>query len=126
MIFGMPCECELDLEKRWVRARAWGVVTYDEVMAVRRKFTGDARFTPEFRQLYDGREVTRLAITTSQVGELAMETIFGPGARRAFVAPSSETYSMMRLFQIYRGINAGKEQIGLFRTVEEAVAWLEG
>ena len=30
----------------------------------------------------------------------------------------------MRLYQIYRAVNAGKEQIRLFRTLEEAEAWL--
>jgi hypothetical protein len=30
----------------------------------------------------------------------------------------------MRLYQIYRAVNAGKEQIRLFRTMDEAEAWL--
>ena len=122
----MPCDCELDLERRWVRARAWGAVTYDEVMATRRKFTSDPEFTPYFCQLYDGRDVTRLALTASQVGELARATLFGPGSRRAFVAPTRETYGVVRLFKIYREINAGREKIDLFRSIEEAEAWLAG
>ena len=51
----MPCDCELDLERRWVRARAWGVVTYADALAGRKKFIERPRFSPDFRQLYDGR-----------------------------------------------------------------------
>jgi hypothetical protein len=122
----MPCDCELDLEKRWVRGRAWGVVTVAEIVATRKKFMSDAGFRPDFRQLYDGREVTKLALTASEVGQLAMDTMFAPGTRRAFVTPTHETYGLMRLYQIYRAVNAGKEQILLCRTMEEAEAWLAG
>lgn len=120
----MPCDCELDLERRWVRARAWGVVTLADAMANRKKFMSDPEFRPDFCQLYDGREVTRLVLTASEVGHLAIDTVFGPGTRRAFVTPTHETYGLMRLYQIYRAVNAGKEQIRLFRTLEEAEAWL--
>lgn len=112
------------MERRWVRARAWGVVTYADAMWVRKKFTGDPRFEPDFYQLYDGRDVTRMALTASEIGTLAMGTVFGARSRRAFVAPLRQVYELMRMFQIYRGINAGPEQIRLFRTMEEAEAWL--
>jgi hypothetical protein len=121
----MPCECELDLVKRWVRCRAWGIVTYDEGIAARRKFTSDPNFSPDFNQIYDAREVTRLAITAAEIGVLARDDVFGPGSRRAMVAPRTDTYSFGRTFQLYRQINAGKEQIKLFRTIEEAEAWLD-
>ena len=120
----MPCDCELDLERRLVRARAWGVVTFAEAMANRQKFMGAPGFKPDFCQLYDGREVTKLALTASEVGQLAIDTVFGPGTRRAFITPTQETYGLLRLYQIYRAVNAGKEQIRLFRTLEDAEAWL--
>lgn len=121
----MPCDYLLDLERRRVVCRAWGVVTRDDAMANRRNFTSDPNFRPEFDQLYDGRDVTRMALTASEVGQLAMDTVFNPKSRRAFITPTSETYSMMRLYKMYRGINAGSEYIQLFRTLEEAEAWLD-
>jgi hypothetical protein len=122
----MPCDCELDLERRWVRARAWGIVTYEEAMANRRKFTSDPNFTPDFYQIYDARDVTRIAISASETGMLAMDAVFSAKSRRAMVAPHSETYNFGRMFQLYRGINAYKDQIKLFRSMEEAEAWLAG
>ena len=120
----MPCDCELDLERRLVRACAWGNVTYDEVIAVRKKFTSDPNFKPDFNQIYDGRGVTRINITASEIGLLAMDDVFGPTSRRALIAPRSDTFGFGRTFQLYRQINAGKEQIKIFHTMEEAEAWL--
>jgi hypothetical protein len=55
---------------------------------------------------------------------LAMDAVFSAKSRRALVAPHSETYGFGQMFKIYRGINAYKDQIKLFRSVEEAEAWL--
>ena len=48
---------------------------------------------------------------------------FAPGRAGALEA-ARETYELLRLYGIYRAVNAGKEQIRLFRTMEEAEAWL--
>jgi len=122
----MPCDCELDLERRWVRVRAWGVLTYEEIVESRRKFTSDPNFAPDFSQLADGREVTRIAVAASQVGLLAGQHIFGPQSRRAFVAPKRDTFDLIRKYQIYRELNAGEDKIKIFRSLEEAEAWLAG
>jgi hypothetical protein len=112
------------MERRWVRSRAWGVVTYAEAIAARRKFADDPRFTPSFHQIYDGREVTRIVLTVGEICVLAEETMFGPKSRRAFVAPRRDTYDLARTYKTYRELNAGKEQMRVFRTMEEAEAWL--
>jgi hypothetical protein len=125
MIQFVPVDCELDLARRWVKVRAWGVLTYDEIVASRRKFTTDPNFTPDFSHLADGREVTRIVVSASQIGALASAHIFGPRSRRAFVAPKGDTYDLTRMYQIYRQINGGAEQIRLFRTMEEAETWLD-
>ena len=122
----MPCACELDLERRWVRCRAWGVVTYDEAIAARRKFTSDPNFAPNFAQIYDASEVTRMTFSGAEIGLLARDAVFEPGSRRALVAPHRETYNFGRSFLLYHQINANKQQIKLFRTVAEAETWLAG
>jgi hypothetical protein len=120
----VPCECELDLSRRWVKVRAWGLLTYDEVMAARRKFTGDPNFMPDFFQIYDVREVTRAPLTAAEVAELAKAPVFAATSRRACVTTNGETYGILRMFQIFRELSAGKEQIRLFRSIDDAEAWL--
>jgi hypothetical protein len=120
----MPCDCVLDLERRWVKVTASGVLTFEEMMATRHKFTSDPNFSPDFYQLYDSRAVTRTTLTAIEVGQAAMANIFSSSSRRAVVAPGGETYGVARMFQIYRGLNAGSETIKVFRSIEEAEAWL--
>jgi hypothetical protein len=95
-------------------------------MATRRKFAGDPNFKPDFFQLYDVRDVTRASLTASEVIELAKTPIFAPDARRACITTNGETYGIARMFQIYRELNGGNEQIRLFRSIEAAEAWLAG
>jgi hypothetical protein len=120
----MPCDSDLDMERRWVRSRAWGVVTNAEALAGRRKFADDSRFTSDFHQIYDGREVTRITLTASEIVALSREDMFGPRARRAFVAPRRDTYDLARMYVTYRKLHFGKEDMRVFRTMEEAEAWL--
>lgn len=120
----MPCDCEVDVERRWVRSRAWGVLTLAEGLAMRHKFMTHPAFTPDFYQLFDARDVTRIAITAVETGELAKDRVFSPQSRRAFVVPSREAHDFARMYQLFRGINAGSELIRTFRTIEEAEQWL--
>jgi hypothetical protein len=120
----MPCESEVDPERRLVKVRAWDVVTYAELMAARLKFTRDPAFDPDFFQLYDLSEVKRAPITEDQVRQLATDAVFSSGSRRAFVASSAFSYGLTRMFATYREINGGREQIELFRSVAAAEEWL--
>jgi hypothetical protein len=122
----MPCDYELDLKRRRVLCRAWGVVTYDEALANRNNFLKDPDFSPDFDQLYDACGVTRLIISASETGMLAMDAVFNQKSRRALVAPRSDIYDFGRMFTLYRSINSYKDQIRLFRTREQAEAWLDG
>jgi hypothetical protein len=120
----MPCDCEVDAERRWVRARAWGVVTYAEAMAMRAKFLSDPNFSEDFYQIIDGRDVTRMAITPAEIGQMAKDKVFSPRSRRTMVAPTRDTYDFARMYQLFRGINAGSEMMRVFKTMEEAEKWL--
>ena len=122
----MPCDCELDLEHRCVRARGWGVLTFEEALATRHKFLSDPAFEPDFDQIYDGTAITRLPFTAAQVAELARADMFNERSRRAFVAPQSDTSGAVRLYQSYRKVNGGREKIRVFRTLAAAEAWLAG
>lgn len=120
----MPCDYEMDVERRWVRSRAWGVLTLKELVEARRRFAADPAFQPEFCQLFDGREVTRVAMTAAEAGELAKDGVFSSQSRRAFVAPGRETHDLVRMYQFFRKVNAPSEPLRVFRTMEEAERWL--
>jgi hypothetical protein len=81
----------------------------------------DARLTPDFRQVADFRDVTRLDVTSDGVRRSATNNPWGPDARRAFVAPLDETLGMIRMFGIYMHATA---QFQIFRTLEPAMEWI--
>ena len=43
----MPWSYEIDADHRLVRARAWGVLTHDQITALRLRYTGDPAFRPD-------------------------------------------------------------------------------
>ena len=120
----MPWSYEIDPDHRLVRSRAWGVLTYDEITALRLRYTRDPAFQPDFSQLFDLREVTSISATLDQLQESASHAAFGPGTRRAFVATNPVPYAFSRMYEAYREFNGGQEQIEVFRSIEDAEKWL--
>lgn len=120
----MPSAYEIDLKRRLVRSRAWGVLTHDDVMATRLEMERDPAFRPDFSQVYDFREVSPAAMSAARVRELAGYSTFGPGSRRAFVATHDVVYGLLRLYALEREALGGKERMAVFRSIEDAKAWL--
>ena len=120
----MPWSYEIDPEHRLVRSRAWGVLTHEEITALRLRYTGDPAFQSDFSQLFDLRDVTSVTATLDELQEAAGFSHFGPGTRRAFVATNPVPYAFSRMYEAYREFNGGQEQIEVFRTIEDAEKWL--
>jgi hypothetical protein len=120
----MPWNYEIDINHRLIRARAWGVLTHEEITALRLRYTGDPEFQPDFSQLFDLREVTTVSATLDELQEVAGFSVFSPGVRRAFVATNPVPYAFSRMYEAYREFNGGQEQIEVFRSIEEAEKWL--
>ena len=122
----MPAECEVDPVRRLVKVRVWGVFTPANVMETRAKFTSDPAFSPVFFQLFDISEVTVVDMTAQEVRAAAVDEVFSENSRRALVAPRDDVFGLSRMFAIFREIHGGRERIEVFRTLEEAEAWLAG
>jgi hypothetical protein len=120
----MPWNYEIDADHRLVRSRAWGVLTYQEITALRLRYTGDPAFRSDLSQLYDLRDVTSVTATLDELQEVATHASFGPGTRRAFVATHPVPYAFSRMYEAYRDFNGGQEEIEVFRSMEEAEKWL--
>jgi hypothetical protein len=120
----MPWNYEIDADRRLVRARAWGVLTYEEITALRLGYTGDPAFQADFSQLFDLREVTTVSATLEELQKSAAFSHYGPGTRRAFVATNPVPYAFSRMYEAYREFNGGHEQIEVFRSIADAEKWL--
>ena len=121
----MPADYEIDVERQLVHSRAWGHVTDTDLLEHQRRLALDPRFHSDFSQLWDLLGVTNYdAVTADGLKQGAKLHLYGPRSRRAIVATDLGSFGMARMFEAYRDIAGGKEQIRVFRRLEEAWAWL--
>lgn len=119
----MPTEFRVDRSLRLVRSSASGKLTENESLQHYARLRADPSFQPTFRQLCDLRAVTDIEASVPFLQELARTSTFAPGAKRAFVAPTDLYYGLARMLQMFGELEGS--EIGVFRTMEEAEAWLE-
>jgi len=122
----MPTSYSIDKARRLVLSRFWGLLTNSEVRSHRRNLSTDPAFDPAFHHLSDFRELIVAAVSDSVVTEVARESVFGRGARRAFVL-DEEQYQrsgLERLFKQYAEQAPG-QRIKVFHDFAEAERWAE-
>lgn len=118
----MPGSYLIDLPRRIVFSRGWGVLTDMEIGAHAETLRADPRFDPGFRQIANFLELTQVRVTAEGVRNVALHNPFRPEARRAFAVPSDETFGLTRMFELYTDSHA--DQFGIFRALGPAMEWL--
>ena len=121
----MPAEYHIDREANAVYSRAWGTLTDSDLLEHQRLITNDPAFTPDLHQLFDLREVTKVALTSEGIRLLASRDPFGVGSRRAFVVTPGATavFGMMRMFQILTNEHPDELRVQ-FDHIGKARSWL--
>jgi hypothetical protein len=121
----MPSDYAIDAQRQLVYSRAWGGLTDADLFDHQRRLGLDPRFHPDFSQLLDFLGVTSSkGVTANGVKEVARRHLFGPHSRRALVASDPSTFGLARMFETYREIFGSEEQLKVFRSLEDAWAWL--
>ncbi|HVP71478.1 MAG TPA: hypothetical protein VMS45_09135 [Gemmatimonadaceae bacterium] len=118
----MPADYKLDLDKRMVFARGWGVLTADDLLDWQKRIRSDPEFEPSFRMLIDFTDVTEAAFDANTIQQLASIQTFLHTTKRAIVAPALEHFGIARMFQILLGEEG--ELVEVFREVPPARKWL--
>jgi hypothetical protein len=117
-------EYTVDADRRFVRVRLWGALTPGDIHTAAEELRGDARVGQDFSELIDLRELTSVkAIGSEDVRALATAAL-DPSSKRAFVTDDSATFGLARMFATLRTLKDSREQVGVFRTIEEAQDWL--
>jgi hypothetical protein len=120
----MPSSYEIDVARRLVRARLWGVVTFADLKENRLRMLEDPAFRPDLSQLTDVSDATKIAMTADEIQEFARILPFAPEARRAIVVPNDATFGLARMFETYREAVVGNDPLRLFRNLKDAEEWL--
>jgi hypothetical protein len=118
----MPASFRIDPSRRIVLTTISGVITFEQIVALAVALKGDSLFHPSFAELLDVRQTTFTSLTFQELAQLA-RTIdpFSPKALRAIVAPDDLIYGTSRIYQAVRDQG---NNVQVFRTMEEARAWL--
>ena len=119
----MPVTFEIDPERRMVRTVASGLVTYDDLA---RHLAEEERDNAlGFAEVFDGRGATT-DLTPNQARALVVRTDAllrkGRFGALAIVTDDNFAFGMARMYQILA--EPLPVQIGVFRTLDEATAWL--
>jgi hypothetical protein len=118
----MPASHEIDVRRRLVLSRAWGVLTTAEVADHYRAIAADPAFEPGFSQLADLSEVEHVDMSAPSVRREALETVFGPHSLRAFIAPMDKQAFVAKLYGLYG--RYVRQNIQVFPNRREAERWL--
>ncbi|HEV2196770.1 MAG TPA: hypothetical protein VGR55_14395 [Candidatus Acidoferrum sp.] len=111
----MPEFYKIDKERRLILTTGSGVLTLADAVSHMDKLSKDQDFDPNFSQIVDFTQVTRIELSADDIRRLAQRTIFSPSSRRAFIAPDEVAFGIGRMFQILRGLE-GEKGIRVFRT----------
>jgi len=119
----MPADFYIDAKHGIVYSKATGVLDRAAVLDHMDRLSQHPEFRPEFNQLLDFRETTKVDLTAEQVQALAMRRIFSERSKRAFVVSSDLQYGLSRVFEAYRNL-AGEKGIRIFREMSQALSLL--
>jgi len=122
----VPISLDVVDSKRFVYARATGVLTLVDNISAFLALSVDPRFEAGFSQLCDFRDVTEARLGESEIREfVAVEQgrlDLLSGARIALVAPEAFAFGLARMWEILADRMPFETHV--FRSLDEALAWL--
>jgi hypothetical protein len=118
----MPASYRIDVARRLVLTRAWGVCTAQDLFDHYTALGADPAFDPSFVQLVDLREVERADMEPSVIRRHALEHLFGSGTQRALVTASNVAYELARMYGTFAAYVP--QNVRVFRDMRDAQQWL--
>jgi hypothetical protein len=119
----MPADFYIDAKNGIVYSKATGVFSRVEALDQGGRLLRHPDFRPEFNQLYDFRDITKMVLSAEEVRSLASYTVFSAHSKRAFVVASDLQFGLSRMFRAYREMG-GAQEIMIFREMPKALSWL--
>ena len=118
----MPATYEIDVARRLVLTRAWGVFTEQDLLGHFTSLGADPDFRSTFSQLADLRDVERAEVRREFIRRYALENLFDRRAQRAIVVSSAEHYELARIYADFA--QYAPQNVRVFRDMHDAEEWL--
>lgn len=120
----MPASYKVDKGQRRVHTMIWGEVSLADVLSTLEKGLMDPEVDPNFAEIVDLTEVTRMNLSGGEMRVLAQKSAFSLSARRAIVVPDDGlVFGLARMYEILRELQ-GETGIRIFHTLDEALSWV--
>ena len=119
----MPADFYIDAQRGVVFSKAAGVLNRADVLDHMERLVHHLDFRPEFNQLADFRQTTKVALSSEDVRELSTKAILSTRSQRAFVVSSDLQFGLCRVFGTYRELE-GEKGVMIFREMKAALSWL--
>jgi len=118
----MPATYWIDVPRRLVLSRGWGVFTEQDILDHFTTLSVDPSFQPTFSQLADLLSVEHAAVSKEFVRRHALEHLFSRTARRAIVVSSADHYELARIYAEFA--QYASQNVHVFRDMHDAKEWL--
>lgn len=126
----MPIDHEVDHKRRLVTAKGRGKLTDQDVFDYQRGVWSRPEVAG-YDELVDMSGIEGIDLPSiERVRELAQLSAAmdegAPPSRLAIVAPKDYAFALGRLYEAHRGLDQrSRKQVSVFRTVKDALAWLD-
>jgi hypothetical protein len=118
----MPATYWIDIPRRLVLSRGWGVFTEQDLLGHFNTLSADPDFQPTFSQLADLLRVEHAAVSKEFVRRHALEHLFSSRAQRAIVVSSADHYELARIYAEFA--QYASQNVHVFRNMHDANEWL--
>ena len=107
-----------------IYSRVTGLISRDEMVALRQRTTLDPEFDPAFDVIVDLREADLSAWSSSDISLMASATALDKSARRVIVADTDDKFGLARVYATRRDLAGGEERILVVHTMAAGLDWL--
>lgn len=120
----MPIISQIDSSLGVIFSKFQGVVTKEDISGQVERFHTDPVFQPSFNHLIDMRGAARFGLSSEDMREVSMHSIFNEKSRRAIVAEKDEMFGVARMYEMLREGHEKPDQVRVFRNMTDARRWL--
>ncbi len=125
----MPISYRWDAAKRFLRTTVRGHVTDVDLTEHLACIVNDPAIAAPIHELVDLTEAERLDFSAARLQQLAAATVSHGerfrGMRTAVVAPTDVGFGIARMYELLADSLGSPITVAVFRTVEQAEAWLQ-
>ena len=119
----MPASYKVDKERRLVMSCGSGALTREDILGHQERLSKDPDFDPDFSQLADVTQVTKVELSTQDMQTISQRHLFSRHSRRAILVKNDLQFGLARMFEVYRE-SVDETGLRVFRDINEALEWV--